>query len=39
LLDRQFNVPTPDTAWVSDITYLRVGRKWYYLTVFIDLFS
>jgi putative transposase len=39
LLDRQFTVPTPDTAWVSDITYLKVGRKWYYLTVFIDLFS
>ena len=39
LLNRQFTVPAPDTAWVSDITYLRVGRKWYYLTVFIDLFS
>jgi putative transposase len=39
LLDRQFDVPTPDTAWVSDITYLKVGRSWYYLTVFIDLFS
>jgi putative transposase len=39
LLDRQFTVPTPDTVWVSDITYLRVGRKWHYLTVFIDLFS
>jgi putative transposase len=39
LLDRQFAVPTPDTVWVSDITYLRVGRQWHYLTVFIDLFS
>lgn len=39
LLDRQFDVPTPDTAWVSDITYLKIGRSWYYLTVFIDLFS
>ncbi len=39
LLDRQFTVPTPDTAWVSDITYLKVGKRWYYLTVFIDLFS
>ncbi len=39
LLDRQFNVPTPDTVWVTDITYLKVGRKWHYLTVFIDLFS
>jgi len=39
LLNRQFTVPTPDKVWVSDITYLRVGRKWHYLTVFIDLFS
>ncbi len=39
LLDRQFTVPAPDTVWVSDITYLKVGRKWHYLTVFIDLFS
>jgi len=39
LLDRQFTVSAPDRVWVSDITYLRVGRKWYYLTVFLDLFS
>jgi putative transposase len=39
LLNRQFAVPTPDTVYVSDITYLKVGRKWHYLTVFIDLFS
>lgn len=39
LLNRNFTVHAPNTAWVSDITYLRVGRKWYYLTVFIDLFS
>lgn len=39
LLDRQFTVSTPDTVWVSDITYLKVGPKWHYLTVFIDLYS
>jgi len=39
LLNRQFRVPTPDTVWVSDITYLKIGKKWHYLTVFIDLFS
>lgn len=39
LLDRQFTVSSPDRVWVSDITYLKVGRKWHYLTVFIDLFS
>ncbi len=39
LLKRQFAVNVPNTAWVSDITYLKVGRRWHYLTVFIDLFS
>ena len=39
LLNRKFNVNTPDTVWVSDITYLRIGSRWYYLAVFIDLFS
>lgn len=39
LLERQFSVSRPNTVWVTDITYMRVGRKWYYLTVFIDLFS
>ena len=39
LLNREFDVKMPNTVWVSDITYLKVGRKWYYLTVFIDLFS
>lgn len=37
--NRQFSPSAPDTAWVSDITYIRVGNKWYYLSVFIDLFS
>jgi putative transposase len=39
LLNRNFNVASPDQAWVTDITYLKIGRKWHYLTVFIDLFS
>ncbi|SDU40588.1 Integrase core domain-containing protein, partial [Desulfobacula phenolica] len=39
LLNRKFDVKIPNTVWVSDITYLKVGRHWYYLTVFIDLFS
>jgi putative transposase len=39
LLGRQFTVSSPDRVWVSDITYLKVGRRWYYLTVFLDLFS
>jgi len=39
LLNRKFNVKMPNTVWVSDITYLKIGRKWHYLAVFIDLFS
>lgn len=39
ILNRQFSVSAPNKAWVSDITYLKVGRKWHYLKVFIDLFS
>jgi len=39
LLNRKFSVPSPNTVWVGDITYLKVGRKWHYLSVFIDLFS
>lgn len=39
LLDRKFAVSSPDQVWVSDITYLKVGSRWYYLTVFLDLFS
>jgi len=39
ILDRNFTASKPNTAWVSDITYLKVGQKWHYLTVFIDLFS
>ncbi len=39
LLNREFNVNAPNTVWATDITYLKVGRQWYYLTVFLDLFS
>jgi len=39
LLDRNFTVSAPNIAWVGDITYIRIGAKWHYLTVFIDLFS
>lgn len=39
LLNREFKTEEPNKAWVSDITYLKIGRTWYYLTVIIDLFS
>lgn len=37
VLDRDFSASRPAMKWVSDITYFRVNRKWYYLTVIIDL--
>lgn len=39
ILNRQFTAAAPNRAWVTDITYLKVGRRWHYLTVFIDLYS
>jgi len=38
-LERQFSVDTPDTVYVSDITYIPSQRGWLYLCVVIDLFS
>ncbi len=39
LLNRKFNPDEPNEIWASDITYLKVGSKWHYLCVIIDLFS
>jgi len=38
-LDRQFDVAEPDTAWVSDITYIKTYEGFLYLAVVIDLYS
>jgi putative transposase len=38
-LDRQFDVAEPDTAWVSDITYITTYEGFLYLVVVIDLYS
>ena len=38
-LDRQFDVPAPDTAWVTDITYIKTNEGFFYLAVVIDMFS
>jgi transposase InsO family protein len=39
VLGRQFTVVAPDTAWVTDITYLWTREGWLYLAVILDLFS
>jgi putative transposase len=38
-LDRQFDVAAPDTAWVTDITYIKTYEGFAYLAVVIDLYS
>ena len=39
VLRRQFEVSGPNQKWVSDITYIKIGRIWLYLAVVMDLFS
>lgn len=39
LLARRFAVAQPNTAWVTDMTYLWTPEGWLYLAVIIDLFS
>ncbi len=39
LLNRQFNPPQPNQAWVSDITYIRTKTGWLYLAAVMDLHS
>ena len=37
LLNRQFSAEKPGQKWVSDITYIRTGEGWLYLTAILDL--
>ena len=39
LLDRRFNVTHPNHVWCGDVTYIRVGQRWAYLAVVLDLFA
>ena len=39
VLDREFDVDEPNTAYVGDITYIWTAEGWLYLAVVIDLFS
>ncbi|GAA4018867.1 hypothetical protein GCM10022212_13620 [Actimicrobium antarcticum] len=38
VLNRQFNPAAPNTAWTSDITYIRTETGWLYLATVLDLF-
>ena len=39
VLGRNFSSTGPNRKWVSDITYIRLGRGWAYLAVVLDLYS
>jgi putative transposase len=39
VLMRDFDVDAPNTAWITDITYLATLEGWLYLAVILDLFS
>lgn len=39
ILARQFNPERPNTAFVTDITYIRTGTGWLYLAIVLDLYS
>lgn len=39
VLGRNFSSDAPNRKWVTDITYIKVGRSWAYLAVVLDLFS
>lgn len=38
-LQQQFSVDKPDSAWVTDITYIRTYEGWIYLAAVMDLYS
>lgn len=38
-LNRNFTTEAKGKVWVSDITYIRTGKGWLYLTAILDLFD
>lgn len=39
ILAQNFNQTKPDTVWVCDFTYIRVGTRFYYLCAIMDLYA
>lgn len=39
VLERNFHVELPNTAWVTDVTYVWTHEGWLYLAAILDLFS
>ena len=38
-LNQKFHVEKPNEVWVSDITFITINKKGYYICVIIDLFA
>jgi putative transposase len=39
ILDRRFDVQTPNTVWTADISYVWTYEGWLYLAIVMDLYS
>lgn len=39
LVKQNFSVPSPNSIWVADISYIPINNKWAYLAIVLDLFS
>jgi putative transposase len=39
LLNRDFDVPTPNKSWVTDTTFIETRKGWLYLAIILDLYS
>ena len=39
LLAQQFDQKAPNLVWVCDFTYVRVGKRFYYICAILDLYS
>jgi len=39
LLNRDFDVTTPDKSWVTDTTFIDTRKGWLYLAIVLDLYS
>ncbi|SHM98763.1 hypothetical protein SAMN05216593_105202 [Pseudomonas asturiensis] len=39
ILNRAFDVPTPNQVWCGDITYIWAQGKWHYLAVVMNLYA